>query len=272
MWMKRNEFNRLEEWFSGFIRGFDTSNELIQTNLRYKEVHSFEVAKNCHLVADSLNQPEENLILAEAIGLLHDAGRFPQFFHYQTFQDSQSENHACLGVRVLEEQCVLDLLKQEDKNILIQAIRCHNLFKLPVQSEMEGLFSKIIRDSDKLDIFRFIRESEKNRLYGNPGNTIHLELDSHPSYSDSMMDAILNNQCCYYSDLKTVHDFKLLQLSWIFDVNFPITFQKIIEKEYLTELFDQLPTTKKVAKLIKKINQFVNSKLNLQTFQETSEE
>ena len=268
--MKQKDLHRIKEWFSSFVRSYDSTDNLIKTNLRYKEDHSYEVAKICDQLAMSLGLPEEQTVLAEAIGLLHDVGRFPQFYLYKTFQDSQSENHACLGVRILKEQTVLDFLEQSEQDIINQAIHHHNFFKLPAQPETVDLFSKIIRDSDKLDIFRFIQESEKNRLTGNSSNTVHLELDSSSYFSDTLIDSILNRQCCFYSDLKTVHDFKLLQLSWVFDINFPRTFQLLKEKNYINELFLHLPKNQKIQQLIVKVNQYMESNLILQKSPEIS--
>ena len=42
------------------------------------------------------------------------------------------------------------------------------------------------------------------------------------------------------ANLKTVNDFKLLQMGWIYDVNFPRTFQIVREKGYLEIVRDAL--------------------------------
>ena len=40
-------------------------------------------------LAEKLNLSEEDILLAELIGLFHDLGRFPQFSGYKTFIDSK---------------------------------------------------------------------------------------------------------------------------------------------------------------------------------------
>jgi hypothetical protein len=40
--------------------------------------------------------------------------------------------------------------------------------------------------------------------------------------------------------LKTLNDFKLLQMGWVYDINFPRTFQLIRERGYLKMIGDAL--------------------------------
>jgi HD superfamily phosphohydrolase YqeK len=259
--MKKQELEKIKTWLMAFIRNFDSDDEFVSTNLTYKEVHSFEVAKICWLIAESLHVTEEEVLLAETIGLLHDTGRFPQFVRYKTYRDSISENHAMLGVKVLKEAEILDTLSRREKDIILTAILYHNSFILPELPKSHDLFSRIIRDADKLDIFRFILESEGKRITGELQKTIHLELDDFPTCSDAMAESILNNQCCLYRDLKTAHDFKMLQLSWVFDINYPYTFKLLQERNYLSSLGSLLPQDPKILQLIDHVNRFVSSKI-----------
>jgi hypothetical protein len=43
------------------------------------------------------------------------------------------------------------------------------------------------------------------------------------------------------TDLKTLTDFKLLQIGWIYDINFPRTFRIVRENGYLEIIRDALP-------------------------------
>ena len=49
--------------------------------------------------------------------------------------------------------------------------------------------------------------------------------------------------------LATTTDFYLMQLSWVFDLNFKSTLQKIKESEYFQNLSDRLPDNDSVVKL-----------------------
>ena len=43
------------------------------------------------------------------------------------------------------------------------------------------------------------------------------------------------------TDLRTLNDFKLLQLGWVYDLNFPRTFQIVKERRYLEKIRQALP-------------------------------
>jgi hypothetical protein len=108
-------------------------------------------------------------------------------------------------------------------------------------------------------------------MKGDLQKTILLELDEHPTLSDAMLLSIENNRCCLYSDLNSIHDFKLLQLSWVFDINYPITFQLLQERNYLTSLCSTLPQDQKIQQIKEHVNRFVASQISSQRLPKTSE-
>ena len=80
-----------------YIERYDDSNGRI----KIKKIHIFNVAKNAKKIAQNLQLSEEDIKLAELIGLLHDIGRFEQVKRYHTFADRESVNHAALGIEIL---------------------------------------------------------------------------------------------------------------------------------------------------------------------------
>jgi putative nucleotidyltransferase with HDIG domain len=73
----------------------------------------------------------EDTLLAEAIGLFHDVGRFRQYETYKTFDDSISVNHATLGAKVLLENNVLQRLPKQEQDLILRGVTLHNVFSLP---------------------------------------------------------------------------------------------------------------------------------------------
>ena len=85
---------------------------------------------------------------------------------YKTFKDSESENHALLGVKILKKTGVFSRLSLKENDIILKAVEYHNLIEIPgcAESSKELLFySKLIRDADKLDILKLICEDYKER-------------------------------------------------------------------------------------------------------------
>ncbi len=68
-----------------------------------------------------------------------------------------------------------------------------------------------------------------------------MDLPNTPGISDSVCRSLMKGNIVQMRDLKTLNDFKLLQIGWIYDVNFHRTFQIVKEKKYLEQLRQSLP-------------------------------
>ena len=232
---------RLKTWFQEYVRQFSSHDPIVQENMDLKAEHTRRVCETIRDIGRSLDLSNEDLCLAEASGLLHDIGRFEQYRRYRTFSDYMSENHAVLGVKVIQTNRVLDGLELAAADLILRVVGNHNRASLPVGEEKRCLFFlKLIRDADKVDIWRVVTEYYQNA--GNKRNkTIELDLLDVDRISPAVYQGLMNRKPVQMADLRTLHDFKLLQIGWIYDVNFPRTFQIVREKKYLEKIRNALP-------------------------------
>lgn len=242
---------RLNGWFEQYVHGFSSSDSITQQNMDLKAEHSRRVCEAIKDIGRSLGLSKEELCLAEASGLLHDIGRFEQYRRYKTFDDRRSENHALLGVKVIQANRVLDGLESNDADIILRVIGYHNRAALPVGEEDRCLlFLKLLRDADKLDIWHVVTEYYQHA--GNNRNaSIELDLPDKDWVSTPVYEALVKGKLVQMADLKTLHDFKLLQIGWIYDVNFLRTFQVVREKRYLEKIRDALPRSRRISEAYK---------------------
>ncbi len=228
-------------------------------NIRLKEEHSLRVCKEILQLGKSLDLNKNALRLAETIALFHDIGRFEQFRTYGTFNDKVSENHATLGLKVLEETNVLSRLTKTQRSIACKAIGYHNVRKLPDPADENPdclLYSKLLRDADKLDIWRVVTTYYAQRhKHRNPA--LELELPDTPEYSLCFVEDILNNRISNSHDLKTYNDLKLLQLGWIFDINFTRTFHHIQQRQIIEKIITTLPDTEDIRKIQNHLKEYL---------------
>ena len=231
----------LKKWFNDYVGIFSSDDPVIQQNMDLKAGHTSRVCEAILDIGNTLDLSEEDLSIAEISALLHDIGRFEQYFKYRTFSDHRSEDHAELGVKVLMENHVLYDLHPDTADIIIKSIRFHNRASLP---EGEGerclFFLKLLRDADKLDIWHVVTDYYKNN--GNKRNrTIELDLPDTEEISEPVHSALMHGRIAKMSDLRTLNDFKLLQIGWVYDLNFSRTFQIVRENGYLERIRDALP-------------------------------
>ncbi len=243
-------------WFADFCASYSMPDESDQMNIRLKEVHTVRVCENILALARDLSEGAEQCLLAEAIALFHDVGRFPQYARFRTFQDSLSVNHGLLGAEILAEQNVLGRLDADERRIVAEAVKFHNAFSLPKKSDADTLFFiKLIRDADKLDIWRVFIE-----YYESPkesrASAVGLGLPDLPGYSAPVVDTIINGEIVPLSLVKTLDDLKLMQLSWIYDLNYRPSFKMLLERDYIGRITARLPRTDDIGGISSRLEAF----------------
>ena len=63
------------------------------------------------------------------------------------------------------------------------------------------------------------------------------------------------------SSLKTLNDFKLLQLSWVYDINFLSTLRLAQEREIVKQLTATLPTELAVQDAVARVQSYLDERL-----------
>jgi len=231
---------RLTAWFDEYVDQFASNDPRIQENMDMKEGHTRRVCAAILDIGASLNLSAEDLCTAEATAWLHDIGRFEQYTRYGTFMDHRSEDHAALGVRVIRETRILERIGAFDQELILQVVGAHNRAAIPPEAdERARFFLKLLRDADKVDIWHVV-----TAYYQDPdqrrNHALELDLPDSPHISKPVYEALMKGELVKMADLKTVDDFKLLQMGWIYDANFPRTFQIVREKGYLEIIRDAL--------------------------------
>ena len=247
----------LKSWFDDYVKTFQSKNPEHQQNIDLKRDHTRRVCKEILDIGESLGLSEDDLHLSEMTALFHDVGRFEQYTRYGTFLDIKSEDHAVLGVKVLRQNGVLNGLDRSTGDLILKAIAYHNRAALPGDETEECLFfTKLLRDADKLDIWRVVTDyyHEKNR---SPNAAIELELPDTRKISDEVCADLIAGRIVKVDHLKTLNDFKLLQMGWIYDVNFPRTFHLLRERRYLEMLRDALPQSEKISTIYSTIRNYL---------------
>lgn len=251
----------LKIWFSEYCRSFYSTDPADQKNIITKEEHTRRVCANMAEIARHLGLDENRAALAEAIALFHDVGRFIQYQRYRTFRDSISANHAALGAGVLVEKNALGSLPERERKLILRAVTLHNVFAIPAGIDEEDLLLiKMVRDADKLDIWRIFID-----YYSSPdeerASAVALGLPDTAEYSRDVMASLFQRQMVHLTALRTLNDFKLLQLAWIFDLNFVRSLQLVLERSIIEGIAATLPRTEDIGEVVDLMRRYVDGRL-----------
>ena len=244
----------LKNWFFSYVQSFKNGDNKLQQNIVLKEKHTIQVCKEIFNIGKSLELNGDELCLAEIIALLHDVGRFEQYARFKTFVDSKSEDHAKLDIKILKKYGVLNEFDESIKSLILRTIMYHNRATLP-QKETEPclFFTKLLRDADKLDIWRVVTDyyHQKN---GRRNGALELDLPDTPGFSDEVYQDLMNERIVDINHVKNLNDFKLLQMGWVFDINFDPTLHYIKSRRYLEMIRDVLPESEKIQKIFENLS------------------
>jgi len=251
--MNKTQVENLRNWFYSYTARFPGADPYTDENIRIKIMHTEGVCRNILAISQFLNLDEEKQNLAEAVGLLHDIGRFEQLKKYKTFNDSSSENHSEIGARVIRDEKILDDLAPHEQEIILASVLYHSSLTLPA-NEKPGtlLFMKMIRDADKLDILEVLTTYyHSGHNESNPA--LDLDLPFETGFSEAVIEDLQNRKCVNLEHTRTAVDFKLLQASWIYDINFPYSHRYIRDHRYIEKLMEALPPSAELNKIFNSI-------------------
>lgn len=196
--------------FDEYVDTFRLADGSLPEMMELKRFHTAKVVENASAIVEGENFPEEWKKPALIAALLHDTGRYEQLKKYNTFQDSKSVDHAVLSHDIVKAKGWVS-----DPAIL-KAILYHNRRELPEGlDEKTAALSKVVRDADKLDIFRVLEE-RLDLTDWRKAKTEFWGLDPMGKPSEEVLSAIREKRPVDYQHIRSLADFILIQIGWIF--------------------------------------------------------
>ena len=217
--------------FKEYVKKYNPEDEKI----KIKIVHIEKVAENSKRIAQNLGLSQEDVELAELIGLLHDIGRFEQVRLYHTFVDKDSINHGEYGAKILFEDGLIRNFIKDNKfdKIIKLAIVNHNRADIEEDlTERERLHAKIIRYADKTDIFRILISGDKKAIWEKADL-------SDDKISDEIYREFVEDKRINYKERKTSADILVSHFNYVYDLNFPETRKIIRDNKYIDKLYQR---------------------------------
>lgn len=239
--MKRQTLDDIHAWFKLYIRDYTEPDGKHHPMLKLKIAHSVRVAAECRSIARRLGWGADDVRLAEAIGILHDIGRFPQYLKYRTLVDPKSVDHGDLGCEMFVGAVIYRVLEPYQRDKIEHAIRYHNKRDVPRKLRPEQRrFVKLARDADKLDILLVIGETIRTGRYReNPDILLHMDPDG--PVNPALVREIRRHRRGSYEYVKSLADWTLLMLAWVYNINYLPALRSIVSRGLLRNMADLLP-------------------------------
>lgn len=214
--------------FEKYISNYDLNNPEIAR----KVGHSYRVAEISKKIAKSLNLEQEEIELAELIGLLHDIAKIDQRSENKIYKDLENIEHGDAAVIILERNNYIRKYISDDKydEIIKTAIINHSKYKIAknIQDEKTLMFCKIIRNSDEIDIIYQAQEifwKDKTKIQD--------------GISKKILRDFKDNKQILNQDKKTQLDKAIAIISFIYDINYLESLKIIKENDYINKIINK---------------------------------
>ncbi|MGN0144918.1 MAG: HD domain-containing protein [Clostridium sp.] len=245
--------------FKDYVQNYNAENGKV----KLKITHTYKVSAICEEIAKRIGLSSEDIDIAYLTGLLHDIGRFEQVKQYGTFHDAVSINHAALGVKILfEEGKIRDFIDDDSEDELIRkAIKYHNAFELPdTLSKREEVFAKILRDADKIDIFRVnVTDPIEDVCESKEGEILN------STVTEAVLESFRRNETILRKIEKTAVDNVVAHVAYIFGIYFDESIKIVEEQGYFEKLtqfkYDNELTNKQMEEVREIAHSYINKRI-----------
>ena len=216
--------------FDGYVSAYNAEDPKIKLKID----HTYRVAALCEKIGGSAGIGDPDLIWL--CGMLHDIGRFEQVRRYNTFVDAVSVEHAGFGADLLFKEGLLDRfsvsLSGAELRILEYSIRSHSAYQLsPDLSETETMYCNVLRDADKIDIFRVNCDTPLEDIYN-----VSTEELKNAAVSDEVKACFHNRTAVLRKLKKTPIDYVVAHLCLVFELVYPVSREIAHEQGYADRL------------------------------------
>ena len=243
--------------FAEYVRNYDPSDEKIKLKID----HTYRVAGLCQRIAESLGLSEPDVDIAWLLGMLHDIGRFEQIRRFGTFNDVQSVDHAEFGADLLfkeglirkfaegyYEECELarsgneeaeQIIKNnehhnKDTGLLEMAIRQHNKYRVKEDlTERQRMFCDILRDADKVDIFKVNADIPMEIIYD-----VTTEELKNGVITKEVLESFYKKELVLKSVRRSAVDHIVGHISLLFELVYKESYRQAKEQGYVYKLLD----------------------------------
>lgn len=243
--------------FAEYVRNYDPLDEKIKLKID----HTYRVAGLCQRIAESLGLSEPDVDIAWLLGMLHDIGRFEQIRCFGTFNDVQSVDHAEFGADLLfkeglirkfaegyYEECELarsgneeaeQIIKNnehhnKDTGLIEMAIRQHNKYRVKEDlTERQRMFCDILRDADKVDIFKVNADIPMEIIYD-----VTTEELKNGVITKEVLESFYKKETVLKSVRRSAVDHIVGHISLLFELVYKESYRQAREQGYVYKLLD----------------------------------
>ena len=219
--------------------------------INHKWYHSLRVMERMQMLSKYLKQNSNDYFLASIIGLFHDYGRFYQLNKYNTYEDKLFDHGDYGAYQLIKKQQIKNFVDLDlEEQVIYDAIINHNKYSIqPNLDKRNLLFTKMIRDADKLDILE----------------SVVIEFIKFNDDDSEITDAVkkcFDNHQLLSSNLKVTNNDNIISfLCFVFDLEFSFSYNYLYEHKIFANIYEKLKNKDKFKHYFEEIDKYLQTKI-----------
>lgn len=231
--IENDDFDALKRAYCAYVDNYRKEDGALPVMMQLKLTHTMMVVDNAKKIVRGENFNDDEASSAIAAALLHDTGRYEQLKLYNTFRDSESVDHAVFSYNIANEKgFVAGWLHEKE---IMQAVLVHNRRELPPDmiSPFAVKIAKVVRDADKLDIFRILEDQIKKTDWRTDARAFW-NLKTAAAPNPEVVRSIMEKRPVDYQQIASLSDFVMIQVGWMInDLNFATSRKLCYERKHI---------------------------------------
>ncbi len=233
----------IDQWFHAYSSRNIRPGGAEGDEAKRQTTHARNVRTEAILLGADLGLDAAGRELAGLLGLLHDIGHFEWHPPIGFLDQDRSAEQAELGLTLLERDGVLESLPSQAQDIIRQSILRHGRGSDVRQTEEDNreeaeavrFYTRLLKDADRMDNWRMALQ-EYQQVNGHRNPIVRHHLPETPGCSLAVREPILTGRSVDPYQVRNLNDLHLLQLSWVFDLQFEPTVLRVRARHIVSRL------------------------------------
>ncbi len=260
--MNTDIYKDIAHWFEGYVQRIVAENEAMKENIQLKEKHILKAVELVSYLATSVEKYTElDIAIAKIVVVLQQIARLNVFANCSNSDVTFAEDDIDDCIAIIKEEKILEVFSEELRNTILMCLSYVNKTLYPKTLEANNIaILKLVNDAGKIAALEILAEYYSEEPQGS-NKIIEFHLPNKFEISGKLEKRIMSDKEAEPKDVYSIKDLKLMQMSWVFGLNFKASYKLVHDKLYVKKIYETLPKSDKIIDMYRRMRIHIENQL-----------
>ncbi len=260
--MGTDTYKNIESWFEEYAQRILAENVEMQDNIELKKKHILKAVElTVHLAGTMDKYADLDIDAAKIAAIARHLARLNTFAKADAGEEVLGEKNIDACIAIIEEEKVLEALSEERKTTVLEALKYAESSTFPKSLSGEVIsIVKLVDDACKVAALDVAAEYYSRERQGT-NKIIEFNLPDKFEISAKLQKRIMDDKVANTKDVHSIKDLKLMQMSWVFGLNFKESCKIVYNKSYIKKIYETLPKSDKIIDMYRRMRIHLENQL-----------